>query len=876
MILNDFIEPKIKFSNDKLDAVLAELCGLILTGQRVNPKLNGKVAAAVLDPMGKLVTGVNYLHGDKRVHAENAAIENYEQEYGKLPKGCIIITTLSPCNESNDKTAEERYGESCTDLLNSCNIKMAYCGYEDYTQDDIKNNFTVVVTSNEKIKELCKRIADTFLKNLEETTITTNEAIDPAILDLAAARMGYRNHLAVPQRQLPTLYKLASTTELSTPTSNELRRYQKALDQRKRNQQAVDFTASHWDPDEEMTEDNGKTKAENFIHQVYSQYPEWPYGQADRVMVWGDGEEQEFAAFKLKPGAGDNTVSIDWIMAGPEQRKGVGTRAIQELQRLAQKAGVKLTLYPWGKGQISQASLKRFYKRQGFQPVAKGAAPMQWDPDIKENTNRQILSYIRKIHPKGEFRIDHAVMNHAEWTLTNVPLSSLHIEPDDISPYDQINYIDYNHVGKITAQDIKNKPIVVDNDGWIIDGNHRAVAAREMGMIKIPAYVPVEDEDELQEHNNVEDEINYLLRTLTPDDVGVEEFDGYRVHFEGFTDDCKTSSDYQRNPKAVYQEVFNDFIRREGGAKPIKQGFTGSEDNPVLYSIFKTQINELKIDNSNGIGAVPHNKDVDYFGLRVKMRPSKFLELAKPMPMSADDKETIQHLEKEKDSRGFGAPFLTLNMEGEFPRVEGHDGRHRMTAIRNTEGDIPVEVHIFPRYMRNKDLTPELIDKMNSLIISETGRYVVGPIFSQAVKEAINEFAPTPSNDDDGDVPPNIYTLANRWWNNTDDQDRIANVLRSMGWDIQQSDGEEDVCQLTYRDGSVYYLHDSEFDPDLYENFADGKHPGRKGLSKRMGVNTKASVSSLRKTAKHSSGEKARMAHWLANMKSGREKAKKK
>jgi hypothetical protein len=60
------------------------------------------------------------------------------------------------------------------------------------------------------------------------------------------------------------------------------------------------------------------------------------------------------------------------------------------------------------------------------------------------------------------------------------------------------------------------------------------------------------------------------------------------------------------------------------------------------------------------------------------------------------------------------------------------------------------------------------------------------------------------------------------------------------------------------------------------ENFADGKNPGRKGLAKRSGINTKASVSSLRKTAKHSSGEKQRMAHWLANMKAGRAKAKKK
>jgi GNAT superfamily N-acetyltransferase len=63
-------------------------------------------------------------------------------------------------------------------------------------------------------------------------------------------------------------------------------------------------------------------------------------------------------------------------------------------------------------------------------------------------------------------------------------------------------------------------------------------------------------------------------------------------------------------------------------------------------------------------------------------------------------------------------------------------------------------------------------------------------------------------------------------------------------------------------------------DPHMAENFADGKNPGRKGLAKRMGVNTKASVSSLRKTAKNSSGEKQRMAHWLANMKSGRNKNK--
>lgn len=58
----------------------------------------------------------------------------------------------------------------------------------------------------------------------------------------------------------------------------------------------------------------------------------------------------------------------------------------------------------------------------------------------------------------------------------------------------------------------------------------------------------------------------------------------------------------------------------------------------------------------------------------------------------------------------------------------------------------------------------------------------------------------------------------------------------------------------------------------ITENFHDGKNPGRKGLAKRSGVNCKASVSTLRNVAKNSSGEKQRMAHWCANMKSGRQK----
>jgi multimeric flavodoxin WrbA len=58
------------------------------------------------------------------------------------------------------------------------------------------------------------------------------------------------------------------------------------------------------------------------------------------------------------------------------------------------------------------------------------------------------------------------------------------------------------------------------------------------------------------------------------------------------------------------------------------------------------------------------------------------------------------------------------------------------------------------------------------------------------------------------------------------------------------------------------------------ENFADGKKKGksRPGRVKRAGASCKGSVTSLRSKAKKASGERAKMYHWCANMKSGRKK----
>jgi pyrimidine deaminase RibD-like protein len=168
---NKLAKANIKESTDseihnyhKLDRILAKLCEMVVKGQS-SDKDYGMVGACVLDPDNKIVAGLNSPGAKgKRVHAERVAIEKYEQKYGEVPEGSIVITTLSPCNESDDETAENRDGESCAAYINAKGIEKVYCGYIDPTQDNDIRNFNLMETSDQDIRKECKSFADTFLK----------------------------------------------------------------------------------------------------------------------------------------------------------------------------------------------------------------------------------------------------------------------------------------------------------------------------------------------------------------------------------------------------------------------------------------------------------------------------------------------------------------------------------------------------------------------------------------------------------------------------------------------------------------------------------------------------------------------------------------
>lgn len=163
--------------------------------------------------------------------------------------------------------------------------------------------------------------------------------------------------------------------------------------------------------------------------------------------------------------------------------------------------------------------------------------------------------------------------------------------------------------------------------------------------------------------------------------------------------------------------------------------------NHLFYTLSEN-LSEYKVDNVDGLGSVPYNQNVDYFGLRVLMKPSTFLNLALPLNEPRSVEYIMQHL---KDGGALGAPFLDVKIpadweEDDFTQpasISGHEGRNRMLAIQKLEGDDPVEVHLLLKNgWRARNLTPDMIKEMqNGMMNQSRNRYVTGPLFSVIAKK---------------------------------------------------------------------------------------------------------------------------------------------
>jgi hypothetical protein len=78
------------------------------------------------------------------------------------------------------------------------------------------------------------------------------------------------------------------------------------------------------------------------------------------------------------------------------------------------------------------------------------------------------------------------------WVLRNVALHDLSSPEkfDQDDRYRRVIDLDWDHIADITRQDIMNRPCVADEQGWVLDGNHRVTAARAANMKTVPCFVP--------------------------------------------------------------------------------------------------------------------------------------------------------------------------------------------------------------------------------------------------------------------------------------------------------------------------------------------------------------------------------------------------
>ena len=150
---------------------------------------------------------------------------------------------------------------------------------------------------------------------------------------------------------------------------------------------------------------------------------------------------------------------------------------------------------------------------------------------IFESTNiasaEQVWDYVDTIHPKdqqGGGFLKSLVMKYPDYELKRVPLSSIHIpdqEYDDEEqdsknndPYNRAMFVDPEHAGEYSQHYVDQNPIVIDAEGYILDGNHRAWAAAELlNKTDIMAWVPVKTRtstpQDLEIRNVTEDSKNF-------------------------------------------------------------------------------------------------------------------------------------------------------------------------------------------------------------------------------------------------------------------------------------------------------------------------------------------------------------------------------
>tara|TARA_R110000868_G_scaffold300424_3_gene560885 strand:- start:1502 stop:3136 length:1635 start_codon:yes stop_codon:yes gene_type:complete len=524
----------------------------------------------------------------------------------------------------------------------------------------------------------------------------------------------------------------------------------------------------------------------------------------------------------------------------------------------------------------------------------------------------QVLQYVKKTHAPDEFNIEYSITDHPAWELKNIPISQLNLDPDgeEQDPYNRTNWVDYDVVNDLIpkiAQVLKAKPIVVDSNGWIIDGNHRAMAAAEAGLTSVPALVPAQQD--MAENkaaginkmfNNLGDPVYANLQR-----VALLAMQGRQSEAAGRLQTVIKHADPAVQKKII--DAVNNIkpVTINGRVADSSTLDKSKQHNDWITNTFIPWVQSLLGQQGVAEGKITLSTDPNWYGATVDnyqaSGPVVNIPANQLVGFEPDDKmnQPKSKANVEKIVAGLKKgdklpPLLVRKYKKGYQVLDGH---HRFWAYK-LSGTKSIPVQIVPakdiEEISKQGVAENFADGKNPVKFTVTtpDGYTHSFQITLAVHgKHVGHFNFVRGADTD-DVN-NEAEVESRWQGQGYGKlllMKAIDVANNHGLDFQQdirgiTDAQQNVYDslenagliVTPGDGFWFLTPQGEQELNgLNENFADGKNPGRKGLSKRVGVNTKASVSSLRKTAKNSSGEKQRMSHWLANMKAGRAKAKRK
>jgi pyrimidine deaminase RibD-like protein len=186
-----------------------------------------------------------------------------------------------------------------------------------------------------------------------------------------------------------------------------------------------------------------------------------------------------------------------------------------------------------------------------------------------------------------------------------------------------------------------------------------------------------------------------------------------------------------------------------------------------------------------------------------------------------------------------------------------------------------------------KEIDPDVYEDLSNSIIARTARQIVPTIRAKSTPEGYVYLSTQDGlslvigcNIAGGSIDINIGSQPMETTSSGPHKGAVTKIIEAVYQAAAKQYGapiKQGTLSIDHDAGHGVWQHIAQklgLQHDAYmvkENFADGKHPEDKGDSARLGIPKHASISSLRKIA-HQGGRKGQLAHWQANMRSGRHK----